>query len=145
MPADFIIRTGDMIKFTVPPPLMIPTLMSPIPLVGTSKNLIVVKMPACLDGDELPPLLRSPQPYTFASFSIPGMIMVSVKLTPSNKTMQSKNGKAILIKGTPFIAEFKVTVPAQQPTPAGPIPDPSPSKPPGTAEFITTNTQVKAG
>ena len=145
MPSDNIIKTGDMIRFTVPPPLLIPSIMAPLPLVGTSTSLKVATMPACLEGDELPKMLLSPQPYTFAGFVIPGMIQVSVRLLPSNKTMLTKNGKAVLIKGTPFIAEFRVTVPAQQPTPAGPIPDPAAVKPPGTAEFITTNMQVKAG
>jgi hypothetical protein len=60
-----------------------------------------------------------------------------------NKTLLTKNSKAMLIKGTPFVAEFTVTMPATQPTPAGPVPDPVPKKP-GMAEFITTTMNVKA-
>jgi hypothetical protein len=143
MPADFIIKTGDMIRITIFPPAIVPSLMSPIPLIGTSTDVKVAMMPACLEGDELPPMLRAPQPYTAPPFVIPGMGTVSVTLTPMNKTLQSKNKKAILIKGTPFTAQFRVTVPANQPTPAGPVPDPVAVKP-GIAEFITTNINVKA-
>jgi hypothetical protein len=60
-----------------------------------------------------------------------------------NKTLLTKNGKAILIKGTPFTAEFQVVAPAIMPA-VVPVPDPVLKKP-GIAEFITTNVTVKAG
>ena len=144
MPADFIIKTGDMIRITIVPPAVVPPLMSPIPLIGTSTNLTVSNMPVCLEGDELPPMLLAPLPYTSPPFVTPGTGTVSVTLTPMNKTLLTDNGKAILIKGTPFIAEFQVMSPAMQPTPVGPIPDPV-AKKPGMAEFVTTNVTVKAG
>ena len=144
MPADFIIKTGDMIKIDIFPPTIVPPLMAPIPLIGTSTDLIVMGTFACLEGDELPPPLKAPMPYTSPPFVTPGMGTVSVTLTPMNKTMLTKNGKAILIKGTPFPAEFTVTVPAMQPSVPSPIPDPV-AKKPGLAQFITTNAQVKAG
>ncbi|MFQ5381171.1 MAG: hypothetical protein ACE5EF_06070 [Dehalococcoidia bacterium] len=143
MPADFVIKTGDMIRITIPPPVVVPPLMSPIPLIGTSANLMVNSMLVCLEGDELPPALRVPLPYTAPPFVTPGMGTVAVTLTPMNKTAQTQNGKAVLIKGTPFMAEFRVTVPAMQPTPGGPVPDPVAVKP-GTAEFVTTTANVKA-
>jgi hypothetical protein len=143
VPRDFIIKTGDMIQITIAPPAIVPMLMSPIPLVGTSMTVSVNRMLACLEGDELPPTLRAPMPYTAPPFVTPGVGQVSVTLTPANKTMTSKNGKAILIKGGPFMAEFQVMTPAMQPTPAGPVPDPLMKKP-GTAQFITTNVTVKA-
>ena len=105
---------------------------------------MVNMMSICLDGDELPPVLRVPLPYTAPPFVTPGMGTVKVTLTPMNKTAMSKNGKPILIKGTPFPAEFNVMAPAMQPTPAGPVPDPVMKKP-GIAEFITTTVNVKAG
>jgi len=144
MPADFIIKTGDMIRITISPPAVVPPLMSPIPLIGTSTNLTVNNMPVCLEGDELPPMLMAPLPYTAPPFVTPGTGTVSVTLTPMNKTLLTDNGKAILIKGTPFMAEFQVMAPAMQPTPVGPIPDPV-AKKPGMAEFVTTNATVKAG
>ena len=144
MPADFVIKTGDMIRITISPPAVVPPLMSPIPLIGTSTNLTVNNMPVCLEGDELPPMLMAPLPYTAPPFVTPGMGTVSVTLTPMNKTLLTDNGKAILIKGTPFMAEFTVMAPAMQPTPVGPIPDPV-AKKPGMAEFVTTTVTVKAG
>ncbi len=143
MPPDFIIKTGDMIQITIAPPAVVPTLVAPVPLVGSSSNVMVCKMPACLEGDELPKMLLSPQPYTCPPFVVPGMVMVSLKLNPTNKTMIAKNKKPILIKGTPFIAEFQVTKPAQLPPPVA-APDPVVKKV-GTAQFITTNATVKGG
>jgi hypothetical protein len=133
-----------MIRITIFPPAVVPSLMAPVPLMGTSADMTVMKMPVCLEGDELPPMLKAPMPYTSPPFVTPGVGMVSVTLLPLNKTMLTKNGKAILIKGTPFPAEFTVSAPAMQPTPVGPVPDPV-AKKPGMAEFITTNVMVKAG
>ncbi len=144
LPADYVVKTGDFIKFTIPPPTVVPMIMAPVPLVGTSTDMTVMGMPVCLEGDELPPMLRAPMPYTSPPFVTPGVGTVSVTLLPLNKTMTTKNGKALLIKGTPFPAEFNVTTPAMQPTPGGPVPDPVMKKP-GLAEFITTNVTVKAG
>ena len=144
MPADYVIKTGDMIRITIFPPAVVPMLMAPVPLMGTSTKMTVMKMPVCLEGDELPPMLKAPMPYTSPPFVTPGMGTVSVTLLPLNKTMTTKNGKPILIKGPPFPAEFTVSAPAMQPTPTGPVSDPV-AKKPGMAEFITTNVTVKAG
>jgi hypothetical protein len=142
--ADFIMKTGDFIRITIFPPVVVPMLVAPVPLVGSSSDVSVMSMPVCLEGDELPPMLRAPMPYVSPPFVTPGVGTVSVTLLPVNKTMTTKNGKAILIKGTPFPAEFTVFVPAMQPTPTGPVPDPV-AKKPGLAEFITTNATMKAG
>ena len=64
MPADYVIATGDMIQITIPPPAMVPQLMAPVPLTGSSTNVMINNMPACLQGDELPMMLRSPLMYT---------------------------------------------------------------------------------
>lgn len=141
---DFILRTGDMIQITIPPPAIVPMLMAPVPLVGSSTSLTVGRMPACLLGDELPAAISGPLPYTAPPFVTPGVGTVSVTLTPTNQTMLTQNGKAILIKGQQFIAKFTVSTPAMQPTPAGPVPDPVLTKP-GTAQFITTNINTQAG
>ena len=147
MPADFVIVTGDMVKITIPPPCIIPSIQAPVPLKGSSTDLMVGGMFVCLEGDELPMMLKSPQPYTSPPFVTPGMGTLELTLTPTNKTtpMTTVNGgKAILIKGGPFIAVFNVSSPAMQPTPAGPVPDPLVKKP-GQATFITTNATVMAG
>ena len=141
--ADYIIKTGDMIKFTFPPPTVIPPIAAPVPLVGKGWAK-VLKVPACVEGDELPPPLLAVLPYTQPPFVVPGTGMLKVTLTPANKSAlaKDKNGK-YLIKGTPFVAEFTVVKPAQLPPPLA-LPDPQVKKA-GTAEFVTTNAKVKAG
>jgi hypothetical protein len=143
MPADYIIVTGDMIRITIFPPTIVPPLMSPIPLTGTSSDMKVNGMFVCLEGDELPPSIQPPLPYMSPPYVIPGTGTLALTLNPTNTTKRAKNGSAILIKGTPFTAEFNVVAPAMQPTPGGPVPDPA-SKKSGMAEFITFNMRVKA-
>lgn len=133
-----------MIKVTIPPPAIVPILEAPVPLIGTSTSVTVISMPACLLGDELPPVLREPLVYTAPPFVTPGTGTLTVTLLPTNMTQQTTNEKKILIKGGQFSAMFTVEEPAMQPTPGGPVPDPVVEKP-GTAEFITTNETVKAG
>jgi hypothetical protein len=143
--ADFVLKTGDMLQVTVPPPAVVPMLVAPVPLIGTGAPNLVNSMTICVQGDELPPVLRVPLPYVSPPFVTPGMGTLTLILTPANLTLRtSVGGKPALIKGTPFTAIFNVTVPAMQPTPVGPVPDPLVSKP-GTAQFITTNINVRAG
>lgn len=144
MPADYIIVNGDMIQVTIPPPTIVPQLAAPVPLVGTSTDVLVGGAPVCLEGDELPPALRGPLTYTAPPFVTPGTGTLEITLLPTNKTMQTDNGKKILVKGATFTVRFTVQTPAQQPTPAGPVPDPVVVKP-GTAQFITTNVRTQAG
>jgi hypothetical protein len=142
--SDIVIKTGDLIQFTFPPPTVIPPILAPVPLVGTGATVLVGNMPVCLLGDELPPPLRIPLPYTSPPFVTPGLGTLAVILTPANMTVLTLNGKPLLIKGGPFTATFTVTVPAMQPTPAGPVPDPLLVKP-GTAQFIPSLMTVMAG
>jgi len=143
--ADFVLKTGDMLKVTVTPPAVVPMLVAPVPLVGTGAPNSVNSMPICVQGDELPSMLRVPMPYISPPFVTPGMGTLTLALTPSNLTIQTTvANKPALIKGAPFTGSFNVTVPAMQPTPAGPVPDPLVSKP-VTAQFITTNVTVRAG
>lgn len=141
---DIIIKTGDMIQITIPPPAIVPQLLAPIPMVGTGATLLIGGMPACLMGDELPPPLRGPLVYTAPPFVTPGMGRLQLILTPANMTAQTLNGKPILIKGASFQAIFQVVAPAMQPTPGGPVPDPLVVKP-GTAIFIPSLMTVMAG
>jgi Contractile injection system spike tip protein len=141
---DLIIRTGDMIKVTIPPPAVIPLLEAPVPLQGSSTNVTVGGAFACLAGDELPIALREPLPYTAPPFTNPGTGKLTLTLLPDNQTLQTKNEKALLIKGQQFTALFTVQTPATQTTPGGPVPDPDLAKA-GTARFLTTNETVKAG
>ena len=141
---DIIIKTGDLIRITIQPPTVIPAITSPIPLIGSGTRVLLARQPICLQGDELPPVLRVPLPYTAPPFVTPGLGTLSVILTPANLALRTMNGKPILIKGQPFVAQFQITAPAMQPTPAGPVPDPLLVKP-GTAEFLPTTPTVRAG
>jgi Contractile injection system spike tip protein len=141
---DFIIKTGDMIKVTIPNPAVIPLLEAPVPLQGSSTNVTVAGTAACLLGDELPVELREPLSYTAPPFATPGTGKLTLTLLPSNQTVMTKNGKVLLVKGQQFTALFTVATPATMPTPKGPEPDKLLAKL-GTAQFITTNETVKAG
>lgn len=140
---DFIIKSGDQIQITVPPPAVVPQLMAPVPLTGSSTSVQIGGQPACLEGDELPPAIQGPLMYTSPPFVTPGMGTIQIVLAPTNLTTTTQNGKPMLLKGATFQAIFNVVSPAMQPTPVGPVPDPLMVKP-GTAQFITTNMTVQA-
>jgi hypothetical protein len=142
--SDFIIKTNDMIQITITPPAIVPMLMAPVPLIGTGTTVMVSNVPICLQGDELPPSLKAPMPYTSPPFVTPGMGTLSIMLAPLNLSKKTQNGKPIILKGATFQASFAVSSPAMQPTPAGPVPDPVMTKP-GTCQFITTNINTQAG
>lgn len=140
---DFLIRTNDMIQITITPPAIVPMLQAPVPLIGTGTTVMIGGQPACLQGDEMPPSLRVPMPYTAPPFVTPGMGTLTIMLAPNNLTQKTVQGKPMLLKGATFQASFAVSAPAMQPTPTGPVPDPVMSKP-GTCQFITTNVNTQA-
>lgn len=142
--ADFIVRTGDMLQVTIPPPAVVPMLEAPVPMVGTGTTVMAAGPAICLEGDQIPPTVRGPLPYTAPPFVTPGTGTLQLVIAPpANLTTKTLNGKPILLKGTTFQAVFQVESPAMQPTPAGPVPDPLLVKT-GTAQYITTNTTVLA-
>ena len=140
---DFVMRTNDMIKINITPPAIVPMLQAPIPLIGSGTTVLVGGQPVCLVGDEMPPSIKVPMPYTSPPFVTPGMGTLMVMLAPNNMTKKTIQGKPMLLKGATFQATFSVSAPAMQPTPTGPVPDPVMSKP-GTCSFITTNVNVQA-
>jgi Contractile injection system spike tip protein len=140
---DFVIKTGDMIQITVPPPAVVPQIAAPVPLTGSSTNLLIGGAAACLQGDELPPSIQGPLMYTAPPYVTPGTGTIQIILAPSNLTATTPNGKPMLLKGQTFQAMFNVQSPAMMPTPAGPQPDPLMVKT-CTAQFITTNATVMA-
>lgn len=142
--SDFVLHSGDLLRVTIAPPAMIPPLQAPIALTGSSRNLMINGLPACLLGDELPMQVQQPMPYTAAPFTTPGTGTLRLTLLPANLSLRTRNGKPLLLKGSMFTALFTVATPATQPTPSGPISDPVAVKP-GTAEFITSNATVKVG
>jgi|SRR5208282_3847102 len=145
--SDFIIRTGDSLKVTIPLPAVVLELALPVPLVGSGTDVLVDERPVCLPGDvKLPALLAGPLPYTVPPlFDIPGTGTLTLgPLGPLNVTaLTLSGGEPIVIKGQ-FSATFTVDDPATFVTPEGVVvPDPDLEKV-GIAEFITTNTTVTA-
>jgi hypothetical protein len=139
MADDTMIVDGDMIQITINPPTVVPQLIAPVALVASGFTKVSDKA-VCIEGDELPPSLKSPLQYMSPPYVIPGMGKISVTLKSANKTsVATDNDKKMLLKGSTFDAKFEVQSPAQQPSPGGPIPDSSTSYS-GTAQFISTNT-----
>ncbi|MFO0606527.1 MAG: hypothetical protein U0324_25365 [Polyangiales bacterium] len=143
MAASAIVTHGDMIQVSILPPTLVPPLSAPVPLVATGFAMVDGKA-VCVEGDELPPSLKAPLPYTSPPFVVPGMGRLSVTLQRDNKSAAAADdGKAMLLVGQTFQAKFEVQVPAQQPTPGGPVPDPTPSYS-GTARFVSTDVVAEA-
>ena len=141
---DLLIKAGDMLQVTVPPPAIVPQLVAPVPLIGTGLTVLVNNQPVCVQGNEQPIALRAPLMYTAPPFVTPGMGTLTLTLMPNNLTLRTSiAGKPGLLRGATFMATFNVTVPAMQPTPVGPIPDPVVVKP-CTAQFITTTINAMA-
>ncbi|WP_052440771.1 hypothetical protein [Streptacidiphilus anmyonensis] len=142
--ADFVLRTTDLLEVTLPGPI-IPELEMPLPLVGSSTDVTVGGEFVCLQGDEVPAVLRAPLVYTQLPYTEPGTGTLTLLLPPENLTQQTTNGgKPLLVAGGTFDVVFMVETPAMQLTPAGIlVPDPVVEKP-GTACFVTTNALVTA-
>jgi hypothetical protein len=128
-----------MIDVKITPPAIVPQLLTPVPLVGSGKQMLINSKPVCLLGDELPPAIAGPLSYTAPPFVTPGIGMLTVILDPKAFTSQAISLKPMLVGGTPFSVAFNVATPATMPTPGGPVPDPVLVKP-GTAMFVTGNT-----
>ncbi len=138
MASSDIVVDGDKIQVTLNPPVVVPQLAAPVALVATGFTTVGDKA-VCVAGDELPPSLRAPLQYMSPPFVTPGMGRLSVTLQDANKSaVAADDGKVMLLVGQTFQVRFEVQVPAQQPSPGGPVPDATPSYS-GTAKFISTH------
>jgi len=133
---NFIVKTGDSLKVTIPLPAVV--LVPPLPpLVGSGTDVLVEDRPVCLPGD-VPALLAGPFFYTVPPvFDIPGTGTLTLG-QPNVTALTLSRGEPIVIKG-----EFPATFTVEKPAMAGEVPDPDVEKV-GIAEFITTNTTVTA-
>lgn len=135
--ADFILITGDLAMFN---PTFGPAIVTVRPghLIGSGKNTINSKI-ICVDGDEKTVIVPG-CPYMTPQYSIPGMGILSIESLADNQIAKktTSSGKPVLLKGGSFNAKFQVAVPAQQPTPGGPVPDTIPQYF-GSGTFVTTN------
>ena len=117
-----ILRTADSIQFTMVGTHVIPLIMAPSPMIGSS-FILKDMLPICLFGDELPVTLSLPMPYIDAAYTVPGMGSINLVLPPTSISMTTfHSGKPVLLSGVPFPATFNVSAPAMQPS-VPPVPD----------------------
>ncbi|MBN3925384.1 hypothetical protein [Nostoc sp. NMS4] len=140
---DFILITGDQAMFN-PTFAKAIVVVRPGVLSGTSKAT-VNKKKICVVGDEKKVMVPGCS-YTSPPFLTPGIGILSIQSLAINQRARKVKSirKAVLLKGTAFVARFKVIMPAEiPPTPVSPaIPDPMRFYP-GTGYFTTTNTTTK--
>jgi len=140
--SDYVLIDGDVVLFM---PSFGAAVVTPQPgtLKGSGPGTVNGKK-ICVDGDEknvaVPGCI-----YMTPQYCIPGVGTLKVDALASNQkaTKTQTGGKAVLLKGGTFTAKFEVQSPAQQPTPAGPIPDASPQYGGGTGMFNTLNTKFQ--
>ena len=141
--ADYIIINGDLaifdVTFGAATVVVRPGIMQATGLSTRSGKKI------CVKGDEAQVAVPGCM-YITPQYVIPGTGTLKIaSLAGDQATQTTKSGKkAIIIKGSSFIARFEVQSPAQQPNPPGPpIPDGSPQYS-GTGKFQTTNVKWRA-
>jgi hypothetical protein len=81
--------------------------------------------------------------YTAGPYAIPGVGTLKINALAGDQKAKKTNtgGKAVLLKGSLFIAKFEVQTPAQIPPPAS-VSDATPQYP-GQGQFVTTNVMYK--
>lgn len=139
---DKVLTDGDQVVF-LPVFGVATVIVQPGRIAGTGKASIGGK-PVCVDGDERDVQVTGCS-YITASHPLPGVGTLKIaSLAPNQQALQSASkGKPLLLKGALFIARFEVQSPAQQPTPAGPVPDPMPQYS-GQGQFMPANATVSA-
>lgn len=98
----------------------------------------------CVAGDEASVSVKGCV-YLAPPFVIPGSGCLEIDCLGADQqaTTTRTGGMPPLLLGQSFTARFRVESPAQQPTAAGPVPDPTPSYP-GSGRFLTTNRILRA-
>ncbi|MEM7038816.1 MAG: hypothetical protein AAF570_17680 [Bacteroidota bacterium] len=138
--ADTILKHGDKVLWDAPfgPAIVF---VKPGKLKGSGKSTLNKKK-ICVQGDEKKVKVQCG--YMTPAFPIPGKgVLTILKLAPNQTTRKAKSGgKAILLKGAAFQAQYEVKKPAQLITPQGPKKDPV-KKYVGTGKFVSTNRKVK--
>ena len=136
---DFILIEGDKANF-MPNFGAAVVAVQPGDLKGSGPATLTGKK-LCVDGDEKKVSVPGCA-YMTPQYSIPGTGTLKIASLAADQKAKKTNtgGKAILLKGSTFTAEFEVQSPAKQPPPGpgSPIPDATP-KYTGTGTFITTN------
>ncbi|HEX2872359.1 MAG TPA: hypothetical protein VHP33_13920 [Polyangiaceae bacterium] len=97
----------------------------------------------CVAGDEASVSVPGCM-YMTPTHSIPGTGTLEIDSLASDQQSQQTTlgGAAVLLLGSSFTAKFSVQSPAQQPTAAGPVPDPM-TQYSGSGQFLSTNSKLK--
>lgn len=140
---DFILIDGDQVNF-LPNFGAALVVVKPGKITGSGPATLNSKK-ICVVGDEQQVSVPGCS-YTTPQYSIPGTGTLKIAALADDQKAQKTEtgGKAALLKGGNFTAEFKVERPAQQPPPGpgSPIPDPTPQYS-GNGTFSTTNTEFQ--
>jgi len=98
----------------------------------------------CVAGDEASATVKGCL-YSSGTYPIPGMGSLEVAALATDQRTRTirSGGQQLLLRGGSFTARFRVESPAQQPTAAGPIPDPM-TEYTGKGCFLTTNRILRA-
>lgn len=138
MALDYIVRDGDMVVFT---PLFENAVVMVMPgkIKGTGKTTIQ-GIKVCVSGDELQ--VEVPGCLYIAGAYLNGTGTLTIKELSGNQltTKATSGGKAMILKGSQFKAEFKVLVKAMN---VAGQPDPKSSYN-GFGQFVPANTKIKA-
>jgi hypothetical protein len=139
--ADYLLLDGDKAIFT--PSFGAATVVVQPGTLTASGPATVNGKKVCVAGDEKSVSVAGCS-YMTPSHSIPGTGTLEIASLAGDQTAQkTKTGSTlVLLVGSSFTAKFSVQSPAQQPTSAGPVPDPTPQYS-GTGTFTTTNTKFK--
>lgn len=108
-----------------------------------SGKMLVSGSKICLEGDESQVVVDGCM-YTTPIYTVPGTGMIKIKSLADNH--KSKNvfitGKAALLKGGQFTAEFSVKAPAQTPPSPSVVSDAT-SVYAGNGQFLTKSTKMQ--
>jgi len=137
MALDTIILDGDEVEFSLPD-----ILVTEKTTIKASGKTTVNGKKVCVQGDE--ESIEIPNCSYISGPFLNGKGTLTVKkLVPAQLTQKARSGnKPMILRGKPFIAQFKVTTKAMQPPPAN-TPDPVPFYI-GIGKFIPGNEKIKA-
>lgn len=139
--ADYILIDGDKAMF-IPSFGAATVVVQPGTLTASGRATLGGKK-LCVSGDEKSVSVQGCT-YMTSSHTIPGTGTLEIASLAGDQTAtKTRSGDTlVLLVGSSFTASFSVQSPAQQPTSAGPVPDPTP-KYSGSGSFVTTNIKFK--
>jgi len=139
--ADYVLVDGDTATFS-PAFGAATVVVQPGTLRGTGPATLGGKK-LCVAGDEGSVSVPGCA-YLTPSHPIPGAGTLEISALAGDQTAAkpATGGAPTLLVGSSFTAAFVVQSPATQPTPSGPVPDPTPRYS-GSGTFVTANAKLR--